>query len=210
MTAPREIFHWPDTTAKLTELRREHALVEIERPGRYEIHRLTDGTVAGECHLPLVLSPFEPRDTLEPGLHWIVLLQAGAASLGVWQPTGLTRHKVIKKYVVRGKGRAQTLHLKTKGKSRYGSRLRLQNAEALLVETNEKLLSWADELGEARAIFKSCPVRMWPDLFAVEPLPPFEQRDERLVKIPRDVKVPNHEELERVVRFLERGAIEWR
>ena len=36
--------------------------------------------------------------------------------------------KSIKKYVVRGRGRAQPTHLATKGKSRYGSRLRLQKA----------------------------------------------------------------------------------
>ena len=42
-----------------------------------------------------------------------------------WRGEELVRHKVFKRYVVRGRGRAQPTHLKSKGKSRYGSRLRL-------------------------------------------------------------------------------------
>ncbi len=208
MTNQREIFFWTKTAERLERLREEAELESTGRPGRFELCRSSDAAV-GVCRLPLVLSPFEPRDDDEPGPHWIILLQAGAASLGVWQPDGLVRHKVIKKYVVRGKGRAQTLHAKTKGKSRYGSRLRLQNAERLLIEINEKLITWQKELGKPRQIFTSCPVRTWPELFAVDVKPPFEQRDSRLVKIPVDVHIPSFEQLERVVRFLERGEIVW-
>ena len=41
-------------------------------------------------------------------------------------------------------GKAQGSFLRSRGKSRYGSRLRLQNAEKLKLETNEKLGSWLE------------------------------------------------------------------
>ena len=64
------------------------------------------------------------------GLHAVLLIQAGACALGLWRDEELLEHKAFKAYVVRGRGRAQPTHLKTRGKSRYGSRLRLQNHRA--------------------------------------------------------------------------------
>ena len=57
----------------------------------------------------------------------LLLLQAGAMAIGQWDVDELMYHKAIRRYVVRGHGRAQPLHARTKGKSRYGARLRLQN-----------------------------------------------------------------------------------
>lgn len=160
----------------------------------------------GEWRLRIVVPTLRPLagrsadeylDALhEPlGRHWLILMQAGAAALGCWQDLELVHHKVIKKYVVRGKGRAQTTYARTKGKSRYGSRLRLQNARALLVEVKDKLHAWAPE-GVDR-IFYSCPVRTWADFLRAQPAPPFE-RDGPLMKVPFDVKPPSFKELERI------------
>ncbi len=129
------------------------------------------------------------------GRQWLILVQAGAAALGCWRDQELLHHKVIKKYVVRGRGKAQTTYAKTKGKSRYGSRLRLQNAQALLVETKEKLHAWAPD-GVDR-IFYSCPIRTWAEFHSTEPAPPFT-KDGPLTKVPFDVKVPCFKELQRI------------
>ncbi len=117
--------------------------------------------------------------------------------------------KSLRRYVVRGKGRAQPLHLKTKGKSRYGSRLRLANARRLLVETNEKLNEWEKELGPADRVYYSCPVRLWSSVFETTPAPPFE-RSGPLVRIPLDLPRPTVEVLLRTYRSLEYGRIEAR
>ncbi len=77
---------------------------------------------------------------LEPSRQAVVILQAGAAALGLFEGGQELRTKSLKRYVVRGNGRSQSTHLKTKGKSRYGSRLRLQNAKAILEEVNERLV----------------------------------------------------------------------
>lgn len=174
------------------------------------------GDPGERLHPPLALLPAEDLEgpTLrgwledfpeELGLECLLLVQAGASALGMWIDDELVRHKVIKKYVVRAKGRAQTLHLKTRGKSRYGSRLRLQNARAQLEDTNEKLGEWVDELGDPERIVVSCPVRTWPELFAVDPPPPFEKNDPRLRRAGLDVRIPSFEELLRVRGLLYRG-----
>ena len=61
----------------------------------------------------------------------LLIMEAGRAAIGSVKESKLVSHKNIRKYMVRKKqGKAQLTHLKSKGKSRYGSRLRLQ-------ETNE-------------------------------------------------------------------------
>ena len=142
----------------------------------------------------------------ELGVHCVVLVQAGASALGWWEQGELVRHKVITKYVVRGRGKAQGTHLNQKGKSRYGSRLRLQNAKAQLVETNERLIEWWDEFGPPDVTFCSCPVRLLADVFGTSPQPPFA-RDEA-IKIPLDVRAPRLAEVERVYRAMSRGVVE--
>ena len=72
-------------------------------------------------------------------LQMVLLLQAGAATLGAFEAGEPLATKTRKAYVVRGNGRAQPTYLASKGKSRYGARLRLQNAVRLLDQTSAKL-----------------------------------------------------------------------
>lgn len=140
------------------------------------------------------------------GLQFVVLLQAGASSLGAFEDEEELATKSFRRYVVRGNGRAQPTHLDKKGKSRYGSRLRLQNARRLLEETNEKLHEWVEEFGVPERVFHSAPVRLWPSLFEAEPAPPFER--EHSVRIPRDLPKPTSALLQRAYRSLCYGRLE--
>ena len=89
----------------------------------------------------------------------ILLMEAGRAAIGVSQDGRIIKHKNIRKYMVRKKnGKAQLTHLKSKGKSRYGSRLRLREAEAFFDEIIERLQS--DEHQASSFIFYNCPVRL--------------------------------------------------
>ena len=209
-----ERFHWRETATRLTRLLEEWDL-SVDAAGRWLEARDAAGAPVLRFYPPLVQRVGEPgpdpadylaglRDEL--GLELVLLLQAGSAALGVWRDDELIAHKVIKKYVVRGRGRAQPAYLKTRGKSRYGSRLRLRNARALLVEVNQKLGEWARDWGPLERIFYSCPVRTWPELLRAKPPPPFGVGDP-LVKIPVDVHVPDFEELLRVRRILTHGRV---
>ncbi|MBI5852714.1 MAG: hypothetical protein HZB39_17005 [Planctomycetes bacterium] len=190
-------FPWHETKARLREL---------------------DATsrAGSRIVLPAVLPPIAPGETLDDwlarvpdalGVQVVVLLRAGSAALGLWDGDECVVHKVFTRYVVRGNGKAQPLHAKTKGKSRYGARLRLQNARRLLEEVGERLVEWFATWPAPEAIHWSCPVRQWPELFAANPPPPFPRDDPRLRRIAMHVHEPRFEELLRVRRALARGRI---
>jgi hypothetical protein len=140
--------------------------------------------------------------------HVLLLLRAGAMAVGCWHGADLLHHKAIRRYVVRGHGKAQSLHAKTRGRSRYGARLRLQNWRRLLGETNERLAAYRDEHGEPERIFVAVPVRVWSELLAAEPPPPFASGDPRLQRVPMHVHRPDFAELMRVHRWLGEGRLE--
>ncbi len=153
---------------------------------------------------PAFLEAISDFDDL--GIEFMLLLQAGAAAIGVFDDGELILHKVIKKYVVRGQGRAQPAHLKTKGKSRYGSRLRLQNWKSLLEEVSERLQSWIDEAGEPDLFLTSCPQRTWPELVSAG-LPAVLAEGEVRCHLPFDIHKPNFEELLRARKLAETGEL---
>ena len=89
----------------------------------------------------------------------ILLMEAGRAAIGCFKNNKLIDHKNIRKYMVRKKqGKAQISHLKTKGKSRYGSRLRLRESEAFFNEIITKIFS--ENYKSAQSIYYHCPVRL--------------------------------------------------
>lgn len=68
----------------------------------------------------------------------LTLIRAGQAAVGYFHQGKLLDHKVFRAYMVRQKqGKSQIKHLKTKGKSRAGSRIRLaETARFLKKSTN--------------------------------------------------------------------------
>lgn len=131
-----------------------------------------------------------------------VLMQAGSAAIGFSENGTIKNHKVIKKYMVRKKqGKAQLKHLNTKGKSRLGSRIRLQQSQKFFYEIHEKIAEW-NVLKTTQTILYSASTGLWPFLFSSVENPVFGQRDERLVKIPLDLKEPNF----KVLRYVNKTA----
>ena len=215
-TTPPEhrAFAWDDTSRVLTELLALSTLVADDRGrGFFGYDAAADEEVR---FLPPAVLPLDRYGTdparyaaalpAELGHHLVVLLQAGAAALGTFRCGELCRHKVIKRYVTRGRGKAQPAYLKSKGKSRYGSRLRLRNARRLLQEVNGQLAAWAGEDGDYELKLYSCPVRQWADLHHAPVACPFPRDEFR--RIPRDVRVPSLEELVRAYRSCLWGSVE--
>lgn len=206
-------FHWEDTREVLAPRAFEPGWVVDERLRWFE--REAGGAI--ELVAPPLVFPIAPGTrsiarylmTLpdEPGRHTVVLLQAGAASLGLFEGGEPVATKSRKRYVVRGSGRAQPTHLKTKGKSRYGSRLRLQNAKQLQEETVETLHDWLDEHGPSDRVYYNAPVRLWAEFLGADPPPPFDEDDEP-IKIPRDLPRPTTDVMLRAYRSLCYGRVE--
>lgn len=138
----------------------------------------------------------------------LLLLRAGAMAVGYWDGDELLHHKAVRRYVVRGHGKAQALHRKTRGRSRYGARLRLQNWRRLLAETNERLIACWDEYGAPERTFVAAPVRVLADLYAATPPPPFRADLPSLQRVPMHVHRPDHRELLRVRAWLSMGRLE--
>ena len=204
-----ETFHWTEALARLDELAQDGPW---ERDGDRGAYVQDDLRVRPPLVLPVPVEARTLEEYLEscleePGAETVILLQAGAASIARFDRGEPLVTKSIKKYVVRGTGRAQPTHLESKGKSRYGSRLRLQNAKRLLEETNERLLDWEEEFGPADQVLYNAPVRLWPDLFEARPAPPFD-REGPLVRIPLDLPRPTTDVLLRAYRSCEYGRLE--
>ncbi len=146
------------------------------------------------------------QNTLPPP-YLIILIQAGNSALAYTKEGRIEKHKVIKKYMVRKKqGKSQISFLKTKGKSRAGSRVRLANTVLFFEEINEKLLEWTKGNDIGRILY-SWPVSMTALIFNSKIKPPFEKKDSRLIKIPMDVNIPNFAEIQRVNRFVITGIL---
>jgi len=142
----------------------------------------------------------------ELGRQCVILMQAGAVSIGLFEDGQAVHTKTIKKYVVRGSGRAQPTHLKTKGKSRYGSRLRLRNAQLLLQESAERLGDWWG-LGEPiEQVYVNAPQRLWAEFQGFD-LPPALTQKDSLIRIPLDLPRPTTDLLLRTYRSMEYGRI---
>ncbi|MEZ5977469.1 MAG: hypothetical protein R3F34_04545 [Planctomycetota bacterium] len=209
----RRTFHWRDTAEAFAEVAGElgvDAALVLERerrwfdaPGGRRVHpALVVPIGAGVARASDYLADVPERI----GRHAVLLLQAGAVSLGLFDDEDVLETKSFKRYVVRGNGKAQPTHLASKGKSRYGSRLRLQNARALLEETNERLARWWRESPPVERVIVGAPVRLLASLFEAEPPPPFARED--VVRIPRDLPRPTTEVLLRAQRSILYGRIE--
>ena len=213
----RQRFPWRETEARLVAFMARWPETCADERGGWFAPSDSEDEPPARLVPPLVLPAPAPGEAaavwldrlpVALGVEVVVLLQAGAAALGLWCDDELVVHKALKKYVVRGSGKAQPTHLKTRGKSRYGSRLRLRNARALLVEVNERLGDWWRESGAFDRVHWSCPKRTWPELFATRPAPPFGRDDPALCRVPWDVHVPNHAELLRIRRLLTQGFVQ--
>ena len=178
------------------------------------------GEPGGRLRVPLLAAQAKPGEALGDYAERLaagtgrversvlLLLRAGAMAVGYWDGDELLHHKAVRRYVVRGHGKAQALHKKTRGRSRYGARLRLQNWRRLLAETNERLGAYWDEYGAPERTFVAAPVRVLADLYAATPPPPFRADLPSLQRVPMHVHRPDHEELLRVRAWLSMGRLE--
>lgn len=145
--------------------------------------------------------PATPPDFL------LVLIQAGNAALGHFEAGEVGRHKVIKKYMVRGNGKSQVNFLSTRGKSKAGSRVRLANTVRFFEDINEKLIEWNCH-PDVERILVGCPVRLGPLWHEADPPPPFPKDDPRIQKVPFDTPKPDLNTLLHVGRQVCMGWLE--
>ncbi len=159
----------------------------------------------------LCLSDYSDTILFVPKPYLLILIQAGYASLGYFEEGEIIYHKAITAYMVRKKqGKSQIKHLNSKGKSRLGSRIRLQNTVWFFEQINLKLKEWhkkSNIFDKVERIGQSGSPDLWHLFYTSKEEAPFQKSDSRLRKIPLTVHTPNFEELQRVNSWANQGKL---
>ena len=184
-------------------------------PWHYEIekHRLVisddQGNEIMNLRLPITVSA--PDKNLQfpdqPVNYIILLVQSGSCAVGFFENGINLDHKVFRAYMVRKKrGVSQIKHLKTKGKSRAGSRVRLAETEEFFEHINKRLQEYFED-HQIDRIAMSVSKTLIPFLFDAKYQPPFTKRDERIFRIPKHIHTPIYEVLLNTDKFLQKGEL---
>ena len=121
----------------------------------------------------------------------LVMIRAGIATTGYFHNGEMIDHKVFRAYMVRQKqGKSQIKYLKTKGKSRAGSRLRLGESEHFFEEINERLQQYHKDFAITTWGY-SCGKTLWPYFLGSDIPPPFAKDAENLIRIPFHIQQPD-------------------
>ena len=141
------------------------------------------------------------NEKLIPSNFLIILIHSGEAALAYSEEDQIVEHKMVKAYMVRQKqGKSQIKYLKTRGKSKAGSRVRLAGTDHFFGEINEKIAEW-DEYFEIEKIAISCNKTLQPYFFN-RPDAALRKDDDRLFKIPKHIQEANFENLTALHNYL--------
>lgn len=142
-----------------------------------------------------------------PKDYLICAVRAGEAMLGICRNDKLLEYKIIKKYMVRkSQGKAQYNYLQQKGKSRLGSRIRLQQTEIFFKELNEKLEYYQKNHDFGRIYF-SCTPRLKGAWWKSSESAPFDKTDPRVQKLSLSYSEISRWQLEDIVKRLTRAYL---
>ncbi|PZX54932.1 hypothetical protein [Algoriphagus chordae] len=198
---------------KLISLEKYQSLLEVSHEkgllGSFDLAKhqweISDSdTWLAKISIPWNTSPNEQghlqvKDDFHLGL---VMIRAGIAVTGYFHNGEMLDHKVFRAYMVRQKqGKSQIKYLKTKGKSRAGSRLRLGESEQFFEEINERLQQYEDNYAISTWGI-SCGKTLWPYFFGSDTPPPFSKKAENLISIPFHVQQPDFETLQSIHKKL--------
>ena len=139
----------------------------------------------------------EGKFQIQDDVHYcLTLVRAGQAAVGYFHQGILLDHKVFRGYLVRQKqGKSQFKYLKTKGKSRAGSRIRLEETQVFFKEINQRLQVYAKQY-PLNFWGLGCAKTMWPLLFDGEVEPPFSSKSKELIELPYPFTKGSYEELQ--------------
>ncbi|WP_157491220.1 hypothetical protein [Flammeovirga sp. SJP92] len=145
--------------------------------------------------------------TLNQSVYVICIIQTESASVALVKEGKIVDHKTFSTYAVRKKqGKSQIKYLKTRGKSKAGSRVRLANTLNFFEHINERLESYFKENTIDRIAF-SCSKILLPYLFTSKVKCPFEKKDERIYKIPKHIPNANFEDLQQIHKSLSKAEL---
>ncbi|GAB3647304.1 hypothetical protein GCM10028791_09020 [Echinicola sediminis] len=150
------------------------------------------------------------KNQLEQTNYVLLMIRSGIASIGYFENGENMDHKVFRAYMVRKKqGKSQIKHLKTKGKSRAGSRVRLAETLEFFEAINDRLQDYFERF-RVDKVGLSCATTLIPYLFGSKVETPFAKDDKRLFKIPKHVASPTYEALMETNDFMLQAEIKYK
>ncbi|SHM86167.1 hypothetical protein SAMN04488057_104121 [Cyclobacterium lianum] len=173
---------------------------------RHKIILEKDGRKVASVRLALSVSYSPESGTVKPveKNHVLCMVKAGMAAIGYFENGQNISHKVFRAYMVRKKqGKSQIKHLKTKGKSRAGSRIRLAESEKFFEQINSRLTAYLNTY-HIDYIGYACSKTLWPFLFKAN----LKDHKQLLYKIPIHVQQPSYERLLSINKRLQMTAIQ--
>ena len=201
-----------DQSKTLLQFLRTEPLVWEYVPAKNQVVFDQEGSTTLTIRLPISISSPEayynaPDDRSN---YVLLMIRSGIASIGYFEDGENIDHKVFRAYMVRKKqGMSQVKYLKTKGKSRAGSRVRLAETAEFFEQINDRLNDYFAEYHVDR-IGLSCPVTLIPYLYGSKVPSPFGKDDPRIFKIPKHVKKPTFESLMAINQYLLKGEIKYK
>lgn len=167
-------------------------------PEKHQLLLANDNTWLCKLYLPWT-STWSATGRLEPAddIHYcLTLIRAGQATVGYFHHGKLLDHKVFRAYMVRQKqGKSQFKYLKTKGKSRAGSRIRLEETSHFFKEILHRLQIYNSQY-PLNFWGLGCSKTWWPLLFNQGDIPILESKTMRLMQLPYPFKKASFEELQ--------------
>ena len=203
-----------DWTQGFFEFLLSRAMEPIFVPKKRKIIFFTkDGEKPVGLRLSLSLSYNKDLNILqsEDFINYILLfVRSGLASIAFFENFELQDHRVFRAYMVRKKqGKSQVKYLKTKGKSRAGSRVRLAETEIFFREITERLQSY-ENTHRVDLLGISCSETLLPFLFGEKTFNPFGKKDQRIFRIPIHVANPTFENLKKAEKILLKNTWQFR
>ena len=192
----------PDEVNKILAKAGELGFAITYEPSKHQVILEKDHEWIAKIYLPWTWE-YQGILSRKEDCHFaLVMIKAGQASLGYFHEGILLDHKVIRAYMIRQKqGKSQIKYLKTKGKSRAGSRIRLAESERFFEEINERLTSYFQQFPiDFWGI--SCSKTLWHSLFSSDTPPPFASDDSRLIELPFHVVQASFEEIQEAGKIL--------
>lgn len=170
-----------------------------------------EGSTILTFRLPISISAPQDYNNIphDRANYVLLMVRSGIASMGYFENGENIDHKVFRAYMVRKKqGMSQLKYLKTKGKSRAGSRVRLAETEEFFEQINARLNDYFSEYHVDR-IALSCPVTLIPYLYGSKVPTPFGKDDPRIFKIPKHVQHPTFDSMMDINEYLLKGDIKY-
>ena len=201
-----------DQSKTLLQFIRTKPLVWEYIPAKNQLLFDHEGSTTLTFRLPISISSPEAFYDLpyDKASYVLLLIRSGIASVGYFEDGENIDHKVFRAYMVRKKqGMSQIKYLKTKGKSRAGSRVRLAETMEFFEQINERVNEYFDEYPIDR-IALSCPITLIPYLYGSKVPTPFAKDDPRIFKIPKHVQHPTFDSLMEINKFLLKGEIKYK